>query len=49
MVILYSAYGVLEKGELHLDNAPGKVSIVREADTKILHIRGEDWNSIAYG
>ena len=48
-MFIYSAYGVLEKGELYLDNAPGMVSIVREADTKILHIRGKDWNSMAYG
>ena len=39
----YWVYNVVESGELILDNAPGEVSIVREADTKIIHIRGENW------
>ena len=45
----YWVYNVVESGELILDHAPGEVSIVREADTKIIHIRGENWASIAYG
>ena len=45
----YWVYNVVESGELMLEHAPGEVSIVREADTKIIHIRGENWASIAYG
>lgn len=49
---VYSAYYLYEvktEGELVLDHAPGVVSILREADTQILHIVGEDMNSVAYG
>ena len=49
VVVLYTLYNTVETGDLELTNAPGKVSIVRERDTKILHIKGEDWVSIAYG
>ena len=45
----YWVYNVVESGELILYDAPGEVSIVREADTRIIHIRGENWSSIAYG
>ena len=45
----YWVYNVVESGELILENAPGEVSIIREAETKIIHIRGENWASIAYG
>ena len=47
--VFYVAYEIFEVGELTLENAPGVVSIVREEDTKIIHIRGEDWKSVAYG
>lgn len=36
-------------GELILENAPSEVSILRESDTGILHIKGEDMNAVAYG
>ena len=48
-IALYTLYDVVEFGELHLPNAPGKVSISREKGTKIFHIKGDDWPSIAYG
>ena len=47
--VYYVAYEIFESGELVLKRAPGIVSVVREEDTKIIHIRGEDWKSIAYG
>lgn len=46
---IYFLYEVKVEGELLLEHAPGKVTIVREADTSILHIRGDDWPSISYG
>ena len=46
---VYYVYEVVDSGELILDNAPGVVTIVREADTSIIHIKGDDWKSIAYG
>ena len=46
---LYWVYDVKVEGELVLDNAPGEVKITREADTQILHIKGDDWPSISYG
>ena len=46
---VYYIYEVFDKGELFLDKAPGVVSIVREADTQIMHIRGDSWASISYG
>lgn len=49
LIAMYTIYGVEEIGELQLANAPGNVSIIRERDTKILHIKGDDWVSIAYG
>lgn len=49
LIAMYTLYGPEEVGELKLANAPGNVSIIRERDTKILHIRGDDWVSIAYG
>ena len=42
-IVLYTLYDVVEFGELHLPNAPGKVTISREKDTKIFHIKGDDW------
>ena len=45
----YQLYPVIDSGELFLENAPGKVSISREADSAILHIEADDWNSMAYG
>lgn len=45
---LYFVYEVFDKGQLFLDKAPGKVSIDREADTQILHIRGDSVQSISY-
>ena len=49
VVGLFIGYRVVESGELILPNAPGVVSIMRESDTKIMHIRGEDLESISYG
>ena len=46
---IFFVYQVIESGELILSNAPGIVSILRESDTKILHIRGENMESIYYG
>lgn len=45
---LYWAYEVFESGELILDNAPGMASIIREKDTKIMTIRGDSAESVAY-
>ena len=42
-------YVVRDSGELILANAPGEVKITREADSQILHIKGDSWESIAYG
>ena len=42
-------YEVVETGELFLDKAPGVVSVMREADTGFLRIKGDDWKSISYG
>lgn len=39
----FYAYKVIESGELFLEHAPGIVSVVRENDTKIIHVRGDDW------
>ena len=49
IVALYYVYEVFEEGVLVLENAPGIVTIAREADTKIMHIKGDTWKSIAYG
>ena len=49
LYLIYYVYEVKVEGELFLEHAPGKVSIIREADTQILHIKGDDWPSIAYG
>ena len=46
---LFYIYEVFESGSLVLEHAPGPVSITREADSQILHIRGDTWQSIAYG
>ena len=46
---IYIIYEVKVEGELFLEHAPGKVTIVREADTQILHIKGDDWPSVSYG
>ena len=51
-VAIYAAwklYPIIDSGELYLENAPGEVSIIREADTAILHIEADDWPSMAYG
>ena len=45
----FYAYEIIDSGELVLDNAPGVVSIVRESDSAIIHIKGDNWESIAYG
>ena len=40
-VAVYAAwklYPIIDSGELYLENAPGEVKIVREAETAILHI-----------
>ena len=47
--IVYWLYDVKLDGILMLEKAPGEVAIIREADTKILHIRGDSWSSISYG
>ena len=47
--LAFFVYEMVEEGELVLDRAPGVVTISREADTKILHIKGDDWKSISYG
>ena len=44
----YWAYEVFKEGEMLLDKAPGLVSILREKDTQIMTIRGENWESISY-
>ena len=49
VVGLFIGYRVVESGELVLPNAPGVVTIVRESDTKIMHIRGDSLESISYG
>jgi len=46
---LYFVYEVKVDGELVLDGAPGEVKITREADTQILHIKGDGWPAISYG
>lgn len=48
VISLYYAYEVVESGELVLDNAPGIVSIIREKDTKVMTIRGDSEESVAY-
>ena len=48
VALLFWAYGVQSEGELTLPNAPGKAVIVREQDSGIAHIRGDDWNSVVY-
>lgn len=45
----YFVYEVFDSGTLILDGAPGLVTITREADTQILHIKGDDTESISYG
>lgn len=45
---LFYLYQVVESGELVLDHAPGLVRLSREQDTKIIHIKGDDWESVAY-
>ena len=45
---LYYAYQVVDQGTLTLPNAPGNAVIVREADSGIAHIRGDDFLSVAY-
>jgi len=47
--LLYYCYVVFDSGQIQLPNAPGTVTVSREADTQIMHIKGEDWPSIAYG
>ena len=46
---LYFVYQTKIEGELVLGRAPGKVTIEREADSLIMHIKGDDWVSVAYG
>jgi penicillin G amidase len=46
---LYFAYEVKVEGELVLKNAPEDVTVVREADTQILHIKAKTWEGISYG
>lgn len=46
---LFYFYQIKVEGELVLDRAPGKVKIIREADTKILKIKGENWSAVSYG
>ena len=45
----YFVYEVLDSGTLTLDRAPGLVTITREVDTQILHIKGDNTASISYG
>ena len=45
---IYWVYQVFEEGELVLPNAPGKVSIIREKDTKIMTVRAESEVGGAY-
>ena len=45
----WKLYPIIDSGELYLENAPGEVSILREADTAIMHIHADDWPSMAYG
>ena len=48
LVGLYHLYEVFVKGEMVLKNAPGHVTVTREGDTQIPHIRGDSEESIAY-
>ena len=45
---LFFAYQVVDEGLLQLPNAPGNAVIVRESDSGIAHIRGDDYPSVAY-
>ena len=47
--LLTRLYTIKSTGEVFLDNAPGPVSIMRETDTGIIHVKGKDWRSVAYG
>ena len=40
---------VKTEGTLYLEHARGKVTITREKDTNIPHIRGETWENAIYG
>lgn len=46
--LLWWAYQVVDEAELYLPNAPGTAAIVREKDTGIAHIRGDNMESVAY-
>lgn len=52
LIVLFGAYWLWEiktSGELILDHAPSALTIMREADTQIIHVSGDDWHAIAYG
>ena len=46
MMLLYQ---VKTEGTLELKNAWGEVTITREKDTQIPHIKGDTYNSVMYG
>ena len=46
---VYYAYQVKSEGTLHLEHAWREVSITREVETQIPHIKGADYNSVCYG
>ena len=48
LVAAYWAYKIIDEGEMKLDNAPGVVTILREKDTQIMTIRGDNWESVSY-
>ena len=46
--LAFYLYQVVDEGELYLEHAKGTSVILREADTGIAHIRGENFPSVAY-
>ena len=46
--VTYYLYQVVDEGELYLKHARGTSVILREADTGIAHIRGDNRASVAY-
>ena len=46
--VAYYLYQVVDEGDLYLEHAKGTSVILREADTGIAHIRGENFQSVAY-
>ena len=49
IIAIFYLYEVKQEGTLELKNAWGAVSITREEETDIPHIRGENKNAMTYG